>query len=409
MEIIKKTLDSLKGYEYNARTHSEEQIAEIMDSIEAYGFLDPIEVDAANVVISGHARLEAARRLGLLEVPTITHSHLDKTAQKAYILAANKLAMKAGWDYELLKHEFEDILGADFDPLLTGFTQDEIDAILNPEITPVYDNNEDDAGNVSEDVTTQRGDVWILGEHRLMCGDSTFVEDLDKLTNSAKVDLIFTDPPYGMSYGGGREKMARTDGTVRNFGTIMNDDKEGADLIEMIQTAISNAALFAKESAAAYICFTWRTYSEFYSAVTLAGLTVNSCIVWDKKSIGLGNANYRPQHEFIFYCKGDVWNGGKDQSDVWDLSRGNTGEYVHPTQKPVELIEKAISNSSKPTQLVLDVFGGSGSTLIACEKLNRKCRIMELDAKYCDVIIKRWQKFSGKKAVLESTGEIFNG
>ena len=404
MEIVKKSIDLLKGYEYNARTHSDEQIQEIMDSISTYGFLDPIEVDADSVVISGHARLAAARRLGILEVPVITHSHLSETAQRAYILAANRIALSAGWGYALLKHEFEGIIGDDFDATLTGFTQEEIDAILNPEVIPEMAADEDDVPEAPPEPKTVLGDVWLLGDHRLLCGDSTAITDFDKLMDGAKADLIFTDPPYGMSYQGDRTKG---DGT-RVKRVIIDDDKTGDDLIAMVQDAVANAALVTKEGSAAYICFTWRTYREFEQAVNLAGLTVSNCIVWDKKSIGIGDGHYRPQHEFMFYCKGETWNGGRDQSDVWDLSRGNTGDYVHPTQKPVELIEKAIANSSKPGQIVLDVFGGSGSTLIACAKLKRKCRMIELDPIYCDVIIKRWQKFTGKKATNETTGEVFN-
>jgi len=187
----------------------------------------------------------------------------------------------------------------------------------------------------------------------------------------------------------------------------MGDDKTGNDLIALVRDSIASVVVVNKLDSAIYICFTWRTYSEFELAIKECGLKVSACIVWDKKSIGLGNSNYRPQHEFIFYCKGGNWYGDKTQSDVWSLSRGATGKYVHPTQKPVELIEQAIGNSSKSGDTVLDVFGGSGSTLIACEKTGRINRSMELDPKYVDVIIKRWQDFTGKTATLESTGQPF--
>jgi DNA modification methylase len=190
---------------------------------------------------------------------------------------------------------------------------------------------------------------------------------------------------------------------------ILGDDKTGDDLIRLIRDALQSAVVSSKSGFATYVCFPWRTYAEFEAAMIECGLEASACIVWDKKSIGLGNANYRPQHEFIFYCKGGAWYGDKAQSDVWYMSRGATGQYVHPTQKPVELIEKALNNSSKAGDIVLDVFGGSGSTLIACEKTNRESRLMELDPKYCDVIVKRWQEFTGKTAMLESTGEAFGG
>tara|TARA_R110001599_G_scaffold345327_1_gene569542 strand:- start:293 stop:988 length:696 start_codon:yes stop_codon:yes gene_type:complete len=224
-----------------------------------------------------------------------------------------------------------------------------------------------------------------------------------------KADMVFTDPPYGMSYGGGRAgKIGSTDGTVKKHGVILGDTFKGNDLIGMIRDAVGSAVTVSKSGSSKYICFPWRTYSEFEEALAQIDLTPTACIVWDKKSIGLGNANYRPQHEFIFYAKGENWHGDKAQSDVWYMSRGATGQYVHPTQKPVELIEKAINNSSKGQDVVIDVFGGSGSTLIACEKTNRYCRMMELDPKYCDVIVKRWEEFTGKEAVLESSGQTYS-
>lgn len=225
--------------------------------------------------------------------------------------------------------------------------------------------------------------------------------------------MVFTDPPYGMSYGGGRARgdhslNKRGGVVVKAHGMILGDDKTGEALIALVRGAIAAAVANSKEGAAAYVCFPWRTYTEFEEALEQAGLKPSACIVWDKKSIGLGNSNYRPQHEFIFYCKGGAWYGDRAESDVWYMSRGNTGAYVHPTQKPVELIERALTNSSKAGDTVLDVFGGSGSTLIACEKHGRHARLMELDPKYCDVIIKRWQDFTGRQAVLESTGQTFD-
>ena len=195
---------------------------------------------------------------------------------------------------------------------------------------------------------------------------------------------------------------------MKAHGMILGDDKTGEDLISLVRDALSAASITSKGGAAYYVCFPWRTYSEFEAALLSCELKPSACIVWAKKSIGLGNSNYRPQHEFIFYIKGGEWRGDRAQSDVWYMSRGATGEYVHPTQKPVELIEKAVNNSSKSEDVILDVFGGSGSTLIACEKTNRNARLMELDPKYVDVIIKRWQEYTGKDAILEGTDKTYN-
>ena len=242
-----------------------------------------------------------------------------------------------------------------------------------------------------------------------MCGDSTSVTAFDQLMGGAKADMIFTDPPYGMSYGGGRAAGSTKKGAlVKAHGMIINDDLQGNDLIALVRDAIATSSALMKEGGALYACFTWRTYAEFEAGLESCGYKVKACIVWDKKSIGLGNSNYRPQHEFIFYCGGQ-WYGDKSESDVWHMSRGATGKYVHPTQKPVELVERALSNSSKAGDVVIDCFGGSGSTLIACEKTNRHSRLMELDPKYCDVIVKRWQEFTGQKAIHAETGEAFDG
>ena len=220
--------------------------------------------------------------------------------------------------------------------------------------------------------------------------------------------IWFTDPPYGMSYGGGRAAGSTKKGAkVKAHGMIKNDDLQGESLVQLVADAVYNSLSFTKEGAALYSCLTWRTYSEFETALNDMEKEVKACIVWDKKSIGLGQSNYRPQHEFIFYCGGQ-WYGDKKQSDVWYLSRGNTSEYVHPTQKPVELIEIALENSSKAGDIVIDCFGGSGSTLIACEKQARGARLMELDEKYADAIVLRWQDFTGKDAIHAETGKTYN-
>jgi DNA modification methylase len=408
MEFYKHTVatvDDLIPYALNSRTHSDEQVAQLAASIREFGFTNPVLIDEENNLIAGHGRLLAARKLKLDVVPAIIVDGMDDRKRRALVIADNKLALNSGWDEDALRVELEDLAG-DFGELM-GFSEDELVELLKGEVTEGL--TDEDAVPEAPDVpTTVEGDVWVLGRHRLLCGDSTSIDAVDKLMDGKKADMVFTDPPYGMTYGGGRAgKVGSSDGTVKKHGVIKGDDLRGDGLIDMIRDAVGCAVSACKSGSAFYVCFPWRTYSEFEAALEQIGLKVSACIVWDKKSIGLGNANYRPQHEFIFYVKGGSWHGDKSQSDVWYQSRGATGAYVHPTQKPVELVIKAIENSTKSGDVVVDVFGGSGSTLIACEKTDRDCMMVDLDPKYCDVIIQRWQEFTGKTAVLEATGEPF--
>lgn len=407
LEIQYKETKELTPYISNSRTHSDEQIAQVAASINEFGFTNPLLIDESGSIIAGHGRLLAAQRLKLDEVPTITLTGLSEAQRKAYIIADNKLALNAGWDDELLRLELEHLQELDFNIDLIGFDVDELALLLEPEQVEGL-TDEDAVPDVPEIPVSVLGDIWTLGNHRLMCGDSTSIDAVEKLMDGQKADMVFTDPPYGMSYGGGRAAGSTEKGAlVKAHGMIKGDDLQGDDLLQMVADSIGNSVSLGKEGAAAYVCFTWRTYSEFHSALTSIALEPKACIVWDKKSIGLGNSNYRPQHEFIFYCSGQ-WFGDKSQPDVWYMSRGATGEYVHPTQKPVELIEKALNNSSKSGDMVHDCFGGSGSTLIACEKTNRNAALMELDEKYVDVIIKRWQEFTGKEAVHAESKKTFN-
>ena len=405
-KIETRLVADLIPYAANSRTHSDAQVAQIAASIKEFGWTNPILIDGDNTIIAGHGRLLAARKLGMEEVPAIILDHLSKAQQRALVIADNQLALNAGWDIDMLKAEIEDLNLEGFDLGLLGFDDKFLDGLLEPEPSEGL-TDEDAVPEVPEQPKTVLGDVWVMGNHRLMCGDSTSVTAFDQLMDGAKADMIFTDPPYGMSYGGGRAAGSTPKGAlVKAHGMIMNDDLQGDDLIALVRDAIATSSAAMKEGGALYACFTWRTYAEFEAGLESCGHKVKACIVWDKKSIGLGNSHYRPQHEFIFYCGGQ-WYGDKSQSDVWYMSRGATGEYVHPTQKPVELVERALNNSSKAGDVVIDCFGGSGSTLIACEKTNRHARLMELDPKYCDVIIKRWQDFTGQQAVHAETGQAF--
>lgn len=391
-------------YANNSRTHSDEQVSQICASIKEFGFTNPIIIDDENTIIAGHGRVLAANKLKLKDVPCVQVTGWTDAQKKAYVIADNKLALNAGWDEELLSIELGALQELDFDLSLTGFSDDELGDLIGLEDEEGL-TDEDAVPEAPEQPVAMEGDIWKLGEHRVMCGDSTDAGSVALLMDGQKADMVFTDPPYGMSYGGGRAEGRhsldkKTGGVkVKAHGMIKGDDLQGDALVNLVRESTLRLSENKKEGSPMYICFTWRTYAEFEDAINQAGEEIKACIVWDKKSIGLGNSNYRPQHEFIFYTGGQ-WYGNKSQADVWQMSRGATGDYVHPTQKPVELIEGAINNSSKKGDIITDAFLGSGSTLIAAEKTNRKCYGMELDPKYVDVIIKRWQEYTGKQATM---------
>ena len=397
MIVEQKALTDIKPYIKNPRKKWD--IQKVAQSIKEFGFQQPIVVDRGGTIIVGHGRYEASKLLKLNSIP-VTIADLPPDKAKAYRIADNKTNEFSEWDISLLQQEFTDLLDANFDLELTGFDHDELEGLITGEKAGLTD--DDAVPELPDEPKSKLGDIYKLGEHRLMCGDSTSITDFDKLSIT-QADMIFTDPPYGMEYGGGRAEGSTKKGSkVKAHGMIKGDDLKGDNLINLVSDALTTSYLKTKTGASAYICFTWRTYSEFENALNKAGFKVKNCIVWNKRSIGLGNSHYRPQHEFIFYC-GEQWYGNKAQSDVWELSRGDTSKYVHPTQKPVQLIEKAIKNSTKSGDVIIDCFGGSGSTLIACEKTNRKCNMMELDPKYLDRIVKRWEDYTGRKA------ELLNG
>ncbi|RQR29407.1 site-specific DNA-methyltransferase [Burkholderia sp. Bp9142] len=398
LEIQYRQADILIPYARNARTHSDEQISQVAASLREFGWTNPVLVDGENGIIAGHCRVLAARKLGMSEIPVIELGHLSDAQRRAYILADNRLALDAGWDNDFLALEIADLDSMDFNLGLTGFSDIEL-AKLSNKVT-AGKTGPDEAPEAPAVAASMLGDVWLLGPHRLICGDSTGREAIQAVVGAEAADMIFTDPPYGMSYEGGRGK--------KQFGTIMNDTAQGEALISLVREALSCAKAHSKTGAAAYVCFPWRTYAEFERAVVSAGFHVAACIVWDKQSFGLGHQDYRPQHEFIFYSTGGAWYGDRAQSDVWACKRDSHANYVHPTQKPVELITRALWNSSKPGDKVIDCFGGSGSTLIACEQTGRSARVIELDPKYCDVIVNRWQAFTGLDATHEGAGRTFD-
>lgn len=397
MEIIYKKVNDLIPYINNSRTHSEEQVNQIVASINEFGFTNPLLIDEKDNIIAGHGRLLASKKLKMEEVPCIVLSGLTEAQKKAYIIADNKIALNAGWDDELLKIELENLKELDFDLELTGFDVDELDDIFQVEEEQEIVEDDFDI-EPPEEPKAKLGDIYQLGSHRLMCGDSTKSEDVEKLMNSNKADMVFTDPPYGVSASGGRSQTKDKLGMK----AIINDELRNNELTQFLSDFIN--AMQYKDGASIYICYPWATQKEFTEAIQMNDLKIKNCIIWDKKVFGLnGFKGYRPQYEMIYFCCKDdfEWYGDKAQSNIWQISREINREEQgnHPTPKPIELIAKALNNSSKQEDIVLDVFGGSGSTLIACEQLNRNCYMMELDPKYVDVIIQRWENFTGKKAV----------
>ena len=359
-------------------------------------------VDESNGIVAGHGRVLAAKKLKLEEVPCIELTGLTEAQRRAYVIADNQLTLNGGWDIEKLQIEIEHLTELDFDIDLLGFDDDFLANLLEPEIEEGL-TDEDAVPEVPEEPVSKEGDVWILGNHRLMCGDSTSIDAVEKLMDGNKADMVFTDPPYGVSYEGGHNKKKR--------GQIIADSLEGENLTGLFYGAITSAIATTKDGAAFYIWYASGKSIETYAALSSLPLTLRAVIQWYKVSSGLGAfmSQYIPNCEPCMYLhktgKSPSWYGPTTEKTVWEQKKEQRNNF-HPTQKPVELPERAINNSSKAGDEILDLFGGSGSTLIACEKTARDCRMMELDPKYCDVIIKRWQDFTGKEAVHES-GETF--
>lgn len=388
-------------YARNSRTHNEEQIAQIMASIKEFGFTNPILIGGDNVIIAGHGRLLAAQRLGLKEVPIIRLPDLTETQRKALVIADNKIAMNAGWDEEMLALEMKELEENDFNLDILGFSEDELKELENfGEPQTEAKSEEDEIPEAPVEPITKRGDVWILGEHRLMCGDTTMFDDVQKLMEGDVADMVFTDPPYNVNYGATMKDKLRYHSSPNHNRTIMNDNL-GDNFGQFLTDSLSNLLMFCQ--GAAYVCMSSSELHTLYSAFIAAGGKWSTFIIWAKNTFTLGRADYQRQYEPILYGwnadKPHYWCGDRDQSDVWEYNKPVRND-LHPTMKPVELVERAVLNSSKSGDIVLDGFGGSGSTLIACEKNNRKARLMELDPKFCDVIVKRWEEYTGKKAVL---------
>ena len=391
MQITEVAVEALIPYAKNSRTHDDAQVAQSAASIKEFGWTNPILVDGDKGIIAGHGRLMAARKLGLTKVPVIELKDMTEAQKKAYVIADNKLAMNAGWDMDFLKLELQDLEDADFDLSLTGFDDKELDALLAPPIEEGL-TDEDAVPEVPEEPKTKLGDIYILGNHRLMCGDSCNIESVEKLTDGL-VDILVTDPPYNVAY----------EGKTKDALTIQNDSMGDEQFRQFLRDAFVAADAEMKQGAVFYI---WHADSEGYNfrgACKDAGWKVRQCLIWQKDSMVMGRQDYHWKHEPCLYGwkegAGHLWASDRKQTTLIECKRPKRND-IHPTMKPVELMEYQILNNTKGQDIVLDLFGGSGSTMIAAEKTGRRARLMELDPKYCDVIVKRWEEFTGKKATL---------
>ena len=392
-QVEKVLIEKLIPYARNARTHDEAQVSQIAASIKEFGFNNPILISDDYSIIAGHGRLAAARKLGLAEVPVIRLSHLSDTQRKAYVLADNRLALNAGWDNDLLKLELIELKAEDVDLEMLGFSVEELDGLLNA-IEPTEGLTDEDAvPEPPEEPITKPGDIWILGKHRLMCGDSTSMDHLATLTAGALVDMWLTDPPYNVAY----------EGKTKDALKIKNDSMADDQFRQFLRDSYTAADSVMKPGAVFYI---WHSDSEGYNfrgAAHDSGWKVRQCLIWKKSTIVMGRQDYHWKHEPCLYGwkegAGHLWAADRKQTTILEFDKpSRNGE--HPTMKPVALFEYQMLNNTKGGDIVLDSFGGSGTTLIAAEKNGRIAYLMELDPKYCDVIVKRWEEFTGKKAEL---------
>ena len=385
----------LVPYARNARAHSEAQVAQIAASIAEFGFTNPILAGSDGVIVAGHGRLAAAQKLGLDSVPVVVLDHLTPTQRRALVIADNRIAENATWDNELLRVELADLQDAGFDIDLTGFDADALaDLLAGEEPDNAGQTDEDAVPEVGDDPISRAGDVWQLGPHRLLCGDATRAESYSMLLGEDGVDMVFTDPPYNVNYANTPKDKLR--GTNR---AILNDNL-GEDFQSFLLAALT--PMVAACRGGIYIAMSSSELDALQSAFRAAGGKWSTFIIWAKNTFTLGRADYQRQYEPILYGWREGaqrhWCGDRDQGDVWQIKKPHKND-LHPTMKPVELVERTIRNSSRPGDVVLDPFGGSGTTLIAAEKSGRVARLMELDPKYCDVIVRRWEDFTGGVAL----------
>ena len=403
LRVEYRKVETLIPYCRNARTHSEAQVAQLAASIVEFGWTNPVLVDGDNGVVAGHGRLLAARKLGLAEVPVIELDHLTPTQRRALVIADNRIAENAGWDDAMLQVELAALQDDSFDLSLTGFDADALtDLLAGEETTTEGQTDEDAAPEVPVTPVSKAGDVWICGNHRVLCGDATQEESYQQLLGDDQVSMVWQDPPYGVNYANSaKDKMRGKDRPILN-------DNLGEDFQPFLIAALT--PMLARCDGAVYIAMSSSELDTLQIAFREAGGRWSTFIIWAKNTFTLGRADYQRQYEPILYGWRDGaqrhWCGARDQGDVWNIKKPHKND-LHPTMKPVELVERAIRNSSRPGDTVLDCFGGSGTTMIAAEKSGRQARLMELDPKYVDVIVRRWQDWTGKQAILDATGEPF--
>ena len=415
-------IDRIKPFARNPRTHSKEQIQQIATSMMKFGWVNPILVDENYEIIAGHGRLLAGKELGYDKVPVAQLSHLSKQEKLALLIADNKISENAGWDEALLQSALEELHNGKFELEVLGFTNKELEKFKEEfESEKQMAEVEDVVPEIAEDhIVSKPGDLWELGNHLLLCGDACDKACYEQLMGGDKANMTFTDPPYNVAYDGSfRNKNEKAD----NPRPIKNDNL-GSEFQGFLTKAMTN--ILNHTDGSVYVCMGGSELHTLYHAFTDAGGKWEAYIVWVKNSFALSRARYQHQHEWVMFGNTESvynaqherimlgkkngittpWYGGRNQSDVWNFDK-TTNNDLHPTMKPVALIERAINNSSRTMDIILDAFGGSGSTLIATEKTNRRCRMIELDPKYVDTIVKRWEDFTGRKAVHKATGKTF--
>ena len=384
MELV--SISKLVPYVNNARTHSPEQINKLRSSLREFGFINPVIIDRNYGIIAGHGRVIAAREEGITEVPCVFVDHLTDSQKKAYILADNRMALDAGWDEELLRVEIESLQAENFDVGLTGFDDKEIADLFKTENEQVEDDDFDLSAALEKAAFVEEGDVWAVGKHRLVCGDATNPEDVNKLMDGKRANLIVTDPPYGVSF-------KSSSGL-----TIQNDSMKNEEFYQFLKNAFTNMAAHLEPGGAAYVFHADTEGLNFRQAFIDAGFHLAGCCIWVKDSLVLGRSDYQWQHEPVLYgfLKNGKhsWYSDRKQTTIWNFKKPKRNEN-HPTSKPLDLLSYPIGNSSQENAIVVDTFGGSGSTMMACERSNRICYMMELDKKYASVILRRYVEDTG--------------
>lgn len=417
-------VSSLRPHPANARTHSKKQLRQIADSIKTFGFTSPVLVSDDNEILAGHGRVEAAKLLGMERVPTVRLSHLNASQRRAYLIADNKLALNAGWDRELLASELQTLIDIDFDVEITGFSLAEVETVLeearecSPEPEHAADNDIPPLPDRSS-VATRPGDLWHLGRHRLLCGDSRYAETFARLLGGERADLVFTDPPYNVPIDGHVCGLGR----IRHREFAMGaGEMSPEEFTAFLQATLGHSAASCRDGAIAFVCMDWRHIGELLAAGRAAFTELKNVCVWNKTNGGMGSF-YRSKHEMVFVFKVGtalhtntfgLGGGGRYRTNVWDYAGINALRVdrneelaMHPTVKPVALIADAIRDCSRRGEIVLDPFAGSGSTLIAADRVGRRSRLVEFDPAYCDQIIQRFEKVTGKKVTLDATGQNY--